>query len=472
MSHTRLTKIVCTLGPSSESKEQILALAEAGMNVARINMSHGNAESYAKAIAIIREINAEGEHNISIMLDTKGPEIRTGVVEKPIVVAKGDNLLFCPPGSPKPTEGDFIEVNYDGFTRDVRETDSVLIDNGELAFDLVKVNQDGTVICRARQGGKIGSRRHVNLPGADIDLPSITEKDWEDIAFAAEYDVDFIALSFIRAPEDVERVRTYFSSKNAHVRLITKVETLQASKCIAQLIDVSDGIMVARGDLGAEVPFELLPVMQDDMVNRCIDSGKPVIVATHMLESMTESPIPTRAEMTDVSHAAVTMTDATMLSGETAGGIHPPLVVESMHRLLCATEEHMASYMDRKTIGIRNDQEAKAEAAVNLAGTTQADAIVVFTRSGDTAQFTSKFRPRMPIVACTDSDRAMRRMTLMYGVYPVLVSEFAANEETVQKGLEAAKKSGRLRAGQHIVLISNISADEGDVWSIQTRDVR
>ena len=464
----RLTKIVCTLGPACATKEQIIQLAESGLNIARINMSHGTREEHEDSVRILKEINNETDHCIGILLDTKGAEIRTGDVTEPIEVHEGDEVTFYLPHKSVPN-GIAISVNYDGFVDDVQETDCILVDNGELSFDIVSV-KNSYVTARARQSGIIGSRRHINLPGADVDLPSITEKDWSDIAMAVEQEVDFIALSFIRNGNEVREVQKYLQEHNSAIQIITKIETRQAVDNIADILEVSDGIMVARGDLGAEVPFERLPSIQDEIVVRCRDAGKPVIVATHMLESMKEHPIPTRAEMTDVSHAAMTMADATMLSGETAGGKHPPVAVDAMHKLLMESEKAVDRLDDRSRASVHTDREAKAESAVNLANTIHADALLVITRSGMTAREVSKFRPRMPTIACTPDTAIQRKMQLLYGVYPLSIA-FEETEETVQNAIEAAIKHAYISHGDTIVLLTNVVAGTEDVWSIQTREV-
>jgi pyruvate kinase len=467
----RLTKIVCTLGPACSTKKQLLELVEKGMNVARINVSHGSREAHIETLAMIRELNEKHGCCVASLIDTRGAEIRTGDVQDPIEIAIGEEVIFAPTTlknlSP---DKKIIHVGYDGFSSDVQETNQILIDNGAMSFDIVSANDDGSVLARALQEGSISSRRHINLPGADIDLPSITEKDWDDIAFAAEHDVDFVALSFIRNADEVKEVRTLIDKKKSNLQIITKVETQKAVKNISEIIDASDGVMVARGDLGAEVPFEHLPVIQDDIVYRCRDAGKPVIVATHMLESMTEHPIPTRAEVTDVAHAATEYTDSTMLSGETASGKHPPLAVSAMDRILRATETHLSRFPPDQNMAIHGDSDARAHAAVSLARSSNAAAVVVITSTGHTARRVSKFRPAVPIITLTLTEQTQRKLQLLYGVYP-LVIEFTQEEETVIRGLEAAKKGDLLSPGDRVVIISDIQTKKEPVTSIQMRTV-
>lgn len=440
------------------------------MSVARINLSHGQRKDHQEFVDMVRQVQSEG-FCIAILLDSKGAEIRTGDVQDPIPIAKGEEVLFVSDADHKNYTGDqkIIRVNYDGFARDVLETKKILIDNGELSFDIVSIDA-GLVTARAREEGTIGSRRHVNLPGADIDLPSVTEKDWDDIAYAVEQDVDFFALSFIRTAEEVLSVRKFLNEQKSSVRIITKVETQQAVENIPSLVEVSDGVMVARGDLGAEVPFERLPVIQEDIVSRCRDAGKPVIVATHMLESMTQHPLPTRAEVTDVAHAAGMRTDATMLSGETAGGRHPLTAIDAMDRILRATEEQMSRFSrDLSEDLIHDEREARAEAVVSLANAIGAPAIVVITRRGLSAQEISKFRPCLPIVALTDSPSVQRKLALSYGVFPLVLPFNDDLEDTAHRALRAAADAGFIQAGQQVVLLSDTQTHDGAVASIQVR---
>lgn len=471
-SHSRrLTKIVCTLGPACSSKEKLLELARTGMNVARINVSHGSRKDHEEVLSTIQELNEKHGCSVASLIDTRGCEIRTGDVQDPIAITAGEEILFAPTTLKHLQTGrKIVRVGYDGFSSDVQETNQILIDNGELSFVIVSINDDGSVLGRASQDGEIGSRRHINLPGADIDLPSVTEKDWDDIAFAAESGVDFVALSFIRNAEEVHEVRTLLEKKNSTMQIITKVETRKAVENLSEIIDASDGVMVARGDLGAEVPFEHLPVIQDDIVYRCRDAGKPVIVATHMLESMTEHPIPTRAEVTDVAHAATEFTDATMLSSETASGRHPPLAVSAMDRILRATETHLSRFPSDQNMAIHSDSDARAHAAVSLARSSNAASIVVITSTGNTSGRVSKFRPSVPIVTLTNSPQIQRKIQLLYGVYP-LVIEFSQEEETVVRGLHAAKEQKLLSPGDRIVVISDTRTEKEPVTSIQMRTV-
>ncbi|OGJ57299.1 pyruvate kinase [Candidatus Peribacteria bacterium RIFCSPHIGHO2_01_FULL_51_9] len=465
-----LTKIICTLGPATQTAAQIMRLKSAGMNIARINLSHGSRVQHTSLIKTIKTINKTSAEPLGILLDTKGGEIRTGDVKSPIAVKKGEEVIFSPHELTH-EKYKVIHVNYDGFAQDVRETDRILLDNGELSFAIVSIQKNGAVLARANQGGIIGSRRHVNLPGADLDVPSITKKDWNDLAFAIKQDIDFVALSFIRTAEDIEEVRSFFKKKRSDIELIAKIETAQAVENIQEIIRVSDGIMVARGDLGAEIPFERLPAIQDAIVSLCRDAGKPVIVATHMLESMKEHAIPTRAEITDVAHAAITQTDATMLSGETASGKNPLLAVEAMSRILVETERNIAHFIHTEDNYIHDEREARAEAAVRMAESLGGLPIVVFTRTGRTAQTICKFRPSHKIIAFTPTESRQRKLALRFGVIPLLLPFKEDPEKTLETAFRKARDCRLLSKKEKIVLVSDAKTSLGSISTVQVRQV-
>jgi pyruvate kinase len=470
------TKIVCTLGPAVGTSEAILGLIERGMSVARLNLSHADLETHRKKVHQLKAINAElakrprGPHCVAIMLDTKGPEVRTGTVEKPIEIRNGQEVIF----STKPIAGatqQVILIDHKHFAKDVKDAESILLDNGTMRFELLSIRKDGTVLARSRDDGSIGSRRHVNLPGANLTIPSITDKDWEDIAMGAEEDVDFIALSFVREAKDVQQVRAFLKKKRKSIGLISKIETRQAVDNMREIIAASDGIMVARGDLGAEVDFEKIPVIQDELVSLTREAGKPVIVATHMLESMIENPMPTRAEVTDIAHAAMIGTDATMLSGETAGGKYPFASLEAMARVLRATEKHLETMQPRLTIDAPTKRAAQADAAVSLAISMDARAIIVMTRSGLTARQIARYRPHMPLIACTPDASIQRTLGLSYGVVPVCINFSKDPEKTVHDALAVIKELKLLKKGDQFILVSDAKAHAMNVSSIQMRQV-
>ena len=456
MSHSHLyhvplsrTKIVCTIGPSCWDNKTLLALTEHGMDIARLNFSHGDRTQHQDIIDRITKINDERDIPVGIMLDTKGAEIRTGDVQKPICVSEGEEVIFSSHALLAEKQK-VIQVSYDGFAKDVLETKTILIDNGEISFDIIDVRNDGSVLARALQNGEIGSRRHINLPGADIDLPSITESDWDDISFGAKQNIDFIALSFIRNADEVHSVRKMLKTLHSTSKIIAKIETQKAVENIQEIIDASDAIMVARGDLGADIPFEEVPAVQDEIVCRCKDASKPVIIATHMLESMIKHPVPTRAEVTDTAHAVATGADATMLSGETASGIHPVLALQAMKRIHRATEQHLSRLETIYDIHFRNKSEEEMNTAVMMAEEHKVDAIILLTDTGRTAKNIAKFRPPLPIISLVKEQTLCRELLLFYGIYPLYIED-----HSIKNGITHAVDIGLIQKGQKILVLND-----------------
>ncbi len=470
------TKITCTLGPSCGTEADILRLARAGMSVARINLSHGTRDQHRKTIQTLHSVNktlaSHASHPtcIGILLDTKGAEVRTGIVDTPLQIAKDEDVVF----SPVPVPGEkrqVVIVNHKHFNKDAKQAETILLDNGKLTFELVSINKNGTVVARAREDGSIGSRRHVNLPGANLDMPSLTDKDWEDIDQGTTEGVDFLGLSFIREAREIEEVRNHLRKKKRTAQIIAKVETRQAVANMESIIEASDGIMVARGDLGAEVPFERIPVIQDQLVSLSRIAGKPVIVATHMLESMCENPMPTRAEVTDIAHAASTFTDMTMLSGETASGKHPLASLEAMVRVLTATETHLEGMRRMVDAPVRTEREARAQAAVTLALSTNASAIVVMSRTGQNVRDICRYRPRLPVIGFTPDIETQRSLQLTYGVIPLMIDFNKDPEKTVTEAFAMARERKLLKRGEKCVLLSDSKAHDLTVSTVQIRTI-
>lgn len=466
----RLTKIICTLGPASHSYDAIRTLAKGGMNIARVNLSHGSTEEHERTIADIQRMNTEDGTAVAVMIDTRGCEIRTGDVAQPIAIHQGQEVLFSPHDIHAEKRA-VIHVNYDGFAQDVSETDRIVLDNGSLFFSIAEIRPDGSVLARAQEDGHIGSRRHINLPGADIDLPSVTAADWVDIRRGARAGVDFVALSFVRSAAEVREVQSCIVAEGSHMQVVAKIETQQALVVLPEIIAAADGIMVARGDLGAELPFEQIPAIQDRIVSDCIIAGKPVIVATHMLESMTMNPTPTRAEVMDVSHAAVTRTDCTMLSGETATGAHPAVALDAMDRILRETETHLPSYAVPTVAGSEDDTAARAAAAATMARTVSARAILTFTHTGRNARMISRHRPNVPIITITDKPAVLRQLQLAYGIIPLLLPFSDDPEENVTQAFTHVLRSGILTNGDAVILLSDARTRGGTVRTLQVRTV-
>lgn len=473
----RLTKIVATIGPATCSAQNIDRIGRMGVAVCRLNFSHGNYEVHGTTIKTIKAVNAAKGHSLAIMLDTKGPEVRTGDVEKPIVVKAGELYTF----TSKPTGKEkypAIKVDYPSFSTDVKNARCILIDNGAIEFTVESIEKSGAVIARALEDGKIGSRRHVNLPGAHISLPSFTKKDWEDIEFGVKMGVDFIATSFVRSGKDIQTLKKFLAKHGSDAEIIAKIETPEAVHNIDAIVEHADGIMVARGDLGAEVPFEDVPAIQDELVRKCRSVGKPVIVATHMLESMILSPMPTRAEVTDIAYAAKSQADSTMLSGETTTGLFPFKAIDAMCRVLAKNEKKDAQVIGKLQVrkskkGIKEEmpRHEQALAASVLASSVAADAMIVLSKTGKTAREVSHCRPPVPIFTFTPSASVQRKLMLLWGVFPQELPFTENFDKTLESALALASKKNLVKKGQRVVIVSDVRTTGKPVVTVQTRTI-
>jgi pyruvate kinase len=464
----RLTKIICTLGPASFSSEMIEKLATAGMNVARLNMSHGDHESHLLSIRRIRSLNRTLNHPLAILLDLKGPEIRTGEVRESLHLAVGEiyTVTVLPNAN---TEEQSIHIDYQDMVTHLKVGDRITVDNGIINLEVLEVRVHD-LRCRVLDGGKLGSRKHINLPGVRVNLPSITDKDRVDIRFGVEHDVDFIALSFVRNAEAVLDARKVIEDAGGHhAKIISKIENQEGVENFDSILEVSDGIMIARGDLGCEVDFADLPVIQREINRKCVMAGKPVIVATHLLESMIQNPMPTRAEVSDVANAVYEEADAVMLSGETASGKHPARCVQVMDKIVRRTEkvETIGFHRMRKST---NTREELARSACRFADAIDAPAIVVFTRRGSLGQLVASFRPKRAIIyAFTNMSTTRRKLWLSRSVVPFKMDFSSDPEKTVIAALERLRKRSRVLAGDQIVIVSDVVAGDQRVASIQVR---
>lgn len=463
----RHTKIVCTIGPASDTSQSLERLAKAGMNVARINMSHGTHKSALMIVQRIQSLNREINHPVSILLDTMGPEIRTGEIKENIDLKVGEIFSFTVLTDENPEEKS-VHVHYPDLVKDLKVGNRVTVDNGLINLEVLEITE-GRLQCRVLDGGTLGSRKHVNLPGVRVNLPSITEKDRKDIEFAVENDLDFIALSFVRSPQDVLDAREIVQSKGGHARIIAKIENQEGVDHFDAILEVADGIMVARGDLGVEVPIEELPSIQRMIVRKCSLAGKPVIVATHLLESMISSPTPTRAEVTDVANAVYEQADAIMLSGETAQGKYPERCVEMLDKIARRTEKEPGHnfYLARNREGIRGEL---ARSACRLADALSAHAIVVITRRGSLAQLVASYRPQKAIIyACTNMSTTRRKLWLLRSVVPFRIEFSNDPEKTIQTAFEKLRQRNRVLAGDPIVVVSDVLTGGDSVSSVQVR---
>lgn len=456
----RRTKIVCTIGPASEQPEVLKKLILAGMNVARLNFSHGSHEEHEVRIDRIRKCAKELGRNIAIMLDTKGPEIRTGILKDGQVnLQNGDLFTF----TPEEIEGtqERVSITYDQLAKDVQVGTTILIDDGliELKVEEIK-GQD--VTCRIMDGGLLKNRKGVNLPKVLVNLPSITEKDISDIAFGVRKKVDFIAASFVRKASDVLQIRQLLEEQGANISIIAKIENEEGVQNSEDILGVADGLMVARGDLGVEIPAEEVPLVQKRLIASCNRIGKPVITATQMLDSMQNNPRPTRAEASDVANAIFDGTDAIMLSGETAAGKYPVESVETMARIACRAESS-PMYQER----IRQDfqgrltiTDAMGHAVSSTAASLNATAILTPTESGYTARVVSKHRPSCPIIAATPHEHVVNKLLLVWGVYPFLFESPDNTDEMMEKAIQATVKQKIIKHGDLIVITAGVPVRE------------
>lgn len=454
----RKTKIVCTIGPSSESLEMLTELISTGMNVARLNFSHGDFEEHGNRIINIRKACEQLNTTVAILLDMKGPEIRTGKlnVESVELVENGQVTLTT---EDVLGDKDRISVTYDNLTQDVRVGSTILIDDG--LVELTVVDIQGTEIkCKIINGGTVKSNKGVNVPGVQTSLPGITEKDAKDIIFGIEQGVDFVAASFVRKASDVLEIRELLEAHNAsHIQIISKIENQEGVDNLDEILEVSDGLMVARGDLGVEIPAEEVPLVQKRMIDKCNIAGKPVITATQMLDSMQRNPRPTRAEASDVANAIFDGTDAIMLSGETAAGKYPVESVQTMSRIAEKTEsalEHRELFLKQSLAQQTTVTEAISQAVANSSLDLNAEAIITSTASGYTARMVAKYRPKAPIIAVTPNERVVRTLCLNWGIYPVLGEDAKTTDQMFELAVENSMKTGMIKLGDLVVITAGV----------------
>jgi pyruvate kinase len=449
------TKIVCTLGPSSSTRDALRGLVGAGLNVARINFSHSTHEQHAATIALVRDVAAETKRPIAILGDLQGPRIRIGELGQPRDLPDGSDVVFAPEGK---ENGDEIPITYEALADDVNDGDRILINDGLIELVVLDVSKP-RVTARVVHGGQLSSHKGINLPGVQVSAPSITAKDREDIAFAVQQELEYIALSFVRRAQDIAELRQLVTK---HMLVVAKIEKDSALENIESIVRASDGVMVARGDLGVELPFEEVPYAQKRIIALCNRLGRPVITATQMLESMITHPRPTRAEASDVANAILDGTDAVMLSAETATGQYPRLAVEAMTRIITEIETRVRPRHrdDRR----RNETAISTEfaiAAASAAAVTMLDApvLIVFTKSGFSARVVAEHRPSVPILVLTDVPRTFRQLALVWGVIPELVKHCNTYDEMVKLALEAVQRRGLARDGDRVVVTAGVPFD-------------
>jgi len=469
----RHTKLVCTIGPASEDETVLAAMLDAGMDVARLNLSHGTLEEHTRRLERVRRLAAQRGRFVAVMLDIQGPKIRLGDVGPDRAVRPGDTLTLVGVASPCAAEGDAIPVVYPPLARSVRPGQAIYLDDGALRLAVEAVEGE-RVRCRVLNAGVVRSRKGVALPGVDVELPAISEVDRDHLHWAAQVGVDVVAASFVRRGEHVEAVRRELEAAGSRASVVAKIESAQGLRHLDEIVAAADGVMVARGDLGVEIPLEDVPLAQKEIIRRCNEAGKPVIVATQMLESMVQSPVPTRAEVTDVANAIFDGADAVMLSGETAVGRHPVEAVAMLHRIALGAERGYAygRPVERRPGSVSTVAQAISRATCETAEDVGAAAILCSTQSGATARMVARFRPRAPIVAATPHAEVARQLALVWGVVPAVVPRARNIDEMIDVALTAARHTGLVRSGDRVVVAAGVKTDlPGSTNMLQVHEV-
>ena len=454
----RRTKIVATLGPASSTPEMIVRLMEAGVNVFRLNFSHGTREMHRSNIELIREQSGRLKRPVGVLQDLQGPKIRTGAfAEGEVELRQGDTFaLTC--GDDRPGDRSRVGVSYAGLYNDVKVGDLLLVDDGRLSFKITDIKGE-TIETEVVIGGLLSNNKGINIPGADLSIPALTQKDADDLIFGAELDVDWVAMSFVRSRDDLLLARHYLARAGSRAKLMAKIEKPSAVDRFDEILREVDGIMVARGDLGVEMLPERVPLIQKRMIRACVEAGKPVITATQMLESMIHSPRPTRAEASDVANAIYDGTDSVMLSAETAVGSYPEGAVRMMARIAESVESDPGYQQDmRERYPTPEDTIADAVSlgAVLMAYNLSAEVIVTFTSSGTTALRVSRNRPIAPIIAITPNDRAYRQLSLGWGVHPFMSKDISNTDEMVEVANRAINLSDMAQQGARYVITAGV----------------
>ena len=454
------TKIVCTMGPNTDNREIMKELALNGMDVARFNFSHGDHAEHRHRLEILESVREELGIPIASLLDTKGPEIRTGKLKdgKKVTLKEGDLYTL----TTEEIVGDETRgyINYAGLAEDVKPGDRILIDDGLIELHVREVN--GTdIVCRIENGGELGEKKGVNVPGAILSMPYISEVDLADIIFGVEHGFDFIAASFVRTREDIQEVRKIVEDRGSKIKIIAKIENMQGIQNLEEIINVADGIMVARGDMGVEIPLEEVPILQKKMIKMAVAQGKHVITATQMLESMIKNPRPTRAEATDIANAIYDGTTAIMLSGESAAGLYPVEAVKTMSRIAERAEQDI-DYRGRMQKVKEDRQEtpdittAISYATCSVASDLNAAAIITVTMSGFTANMIARYKPGCQIIGCTLDEKVYRQLNLLWGVKPVMIQKERTTDALFEEAVFKAKQAGLVKTGDTVVITAGV----------------
>ena len=454
----RRTKIVCTLGPSTDKEDVLRNLMKNGMNVARMNFSHGTHEEQKARLDMIKKLREELNLPVAALLDTKGPEIRIGDVEGGKLELKPGQEFTLTTEEMLGTEKK-VTITYKELYKDVEPGDSILIDDGLIGMEVVRIDESD-IVCRVKNGGFISNHKGVNVPGVELNMPFVSPKDLADIVFAVEQDYDFIAASFTRTAEDIMEIRKILQEHGGEkIHIIAKLENKQGVKNCEDILRVADGIMIARGDMGVEIPLEEVPVIQKELIRKAMHMGKPVITATQMLDSMMKNPRPTRAETSDVANAIYQGTSAIMLSGETAAGAYPIEAVQTMAKIAERTEQdidYSREFMPRKLAEAPDVTSAISHATCTTAADLKAAAIVAVSKSGRTVSRIAKYLPVCPIIGCTTDERVYRQLNLLWGVTPVVMEEANTADELFDHAVELAEQKGLIARGELVVIAAGV----------------
>ncbi len=467
----RRTKIIATLGPATDSDDMLQALLQAGVDVFRLNMSHAHPDWVQAIVPRVRALAEQHARQVAVLLDTQGPAIRTGDLPEKLELSPGDTFTFTVAGHVS-QERLSVSVNYDGLVRDLQAGDTVLVDNGLIRMEVLSTT-DREVVCRVLTTGILGSRRHINLPGVKVGLPALTEKDRADLRAGLAAGVDYVALSFVREAADIGVLRQFLQEHGAtQTGVIAKIEDQSAIRNLDQIIAVSDGIMVARGDLGVECPYDQLPLIQRQVVRAVQLAKKPVIIATHLLESMIQSPMPTRAEITDVSNAVYENADAIMLSGETSVGRYPLACIEVLQRVAHRVETGQPQLRVQDELELVHKAELIASTAVHLVDRVQARGLCVFTQSGRLAGLCAALRPKKaPIFAFSPNPVAAQRLCLRHGVTSFIMPAAWDAEATIRAAERMLIDRGLVKPGDRIVAVTNMLAHGEVLGAVQLREI-
>lgn len=455
----RKTKIVCTIGPATDDENIMRELMLAGMNVARFNFSHGDYETHEKRLRVIERLRKELDLPVATLLDTKGPEIRLGkfVDNKPVEIFDGDTYTLTT--EDVPCDNKTGSVSFKKLPRDVSIGTRILINDGVIELVAEKVSST-EIVCRVIHGGTLSNNKGINVPGVKLSMPYLSERDMDDLEFGSKMGFDFIAASFVRSAADINYLRKFTHSLGWYdVRIIAKIENTDGVENIDEILEAADGIMIARGDMGVEIPFEQIPAIQKAIIRKGYNAGKQVVTATQMLESMIANPRPTRAEITDVANAIYDGTSAIMLSGETAAGAYPVDAVKTMALIAETTEENInykARFSSRQIESDRNIAEAIAHATVTTAHDLDAKAIITVSLGGQTARLISKYRPACPIIGCTMNEAVCRQMNMSWGVVPFIIDEKTSTDELFAAAVEAAEQHQLVRDGDLVAITAGV----------------